>query len=139
MTNQLALPDNNTDDELHFYFPMFAEGSFYMVTESELPQKELVILRRFSSVLSLTYRRFNDLNKAEVQARESQIEAAIERVRSRSMAMHKSSELRDVVSTLHNELRGLNVNFHVACIQLLIDNLRTYISGLVLPTAFIVI
>jgi len=80
------------------------------------------ILTKMGAAFDLAYTRFLDLQKAEAQAREAQIEVALERVRSRSMAMHNSNELRDVVNTLHNELRSLNVNFHVAIIQLLMGD-----------------
>ncbi|MGB5262896.1 MAG: ATP-binding protein, partial [Lutimonas sp.] len=109
ITNQVAIPQNKGEDELHFYFPMFPEGSFYVVTEQELPIHELELFRRFSSVLSLTYRRFNDLQKAESQAREAQIEAALERVRSRTMAMQHSEELVDVALVLRTEMGALGV------------------------------
>jgi len=42
---------------------------------------------RFGKVFQQTYTRFLDLQKAEAQAREAQIEAALERVRSRTLAM----------------------------------------------------
>ena len=51
---------------------------------------------RFGKVFQQTYTRFLDLQKAEAQAREAQIEAALERVRSRTMAMQKSDELQEV-------------------------------------------
>ncbi|MFX8949780.1 hypothetical protein ABTM92_19850, partial [Acinetobacter baumannii] len=41
--------------------------------------------------------------------REAQIEAALERVRSRSLAMHKSDELQQVVTTLFDQLHFLNI------------------------------
>ena len=46
--------------------------------------------KRFAKVFEQTYTRFLDLQKAEAQAREAQIELALERVRARSMAMHQS-------------------------------------------------
>ena len=52
------------------------------------------VLRRFSRVFEQAYTRFLDLQKAEAQAREAQIEAALERVRTRAMAMHKSDDLK---------------------------------------------
>ena len=82
------------------------------------------ILTKMGAAFDLAYKRFEDLKNAEAQAKEALIEAAIERVRSRSMAMHKSSELRDVVNTLHIEFRSLNLNFHVAAIQLLLDETK---------------
>jgi hypothetical protein len=50
------------------------------------------IIRRFAFVFQQSYTRFLDLQKAEAQAREAQIEAALEKIRSRSLAMHKSND-----------------------------------------------
>jgi signal transduction histidine kinase len=68
------------------------------------------LLQRFASVFSLTYTRFLDLQKAEAQAREAQIEAALERIRSRALAMHKSSEVGDVSDLLFSELEKMDIN-----------------------------
>ncbi len=84
-------------------------GSLSIATLEPLPENQLGILIRFSKVFEQTYTRFLDLQKAEAQAREAQIEAALERVRSRSMAMHKSEELVEVVRILDKEIIGLGV------------------------------
>ncbi|MBL7854676.1 MAG: nuclear transport factor 2 family protein [Cyclobacteriaceae bacterium] len=110
ITNQVAIPENRGADELYFYFPMFAEGSFYVVTSKAVPEEELQIFRRFSSVLSLTYRRFNDLQKAEANAREATIEAALEKVRGKAMAMHNSNDLIATAGVLFAEMRKLGIN-----------------------------
>ena len=55
----------------------------------------------------MTYRRFLDLKKAEAQVRESQIQLALERVRARTMAMHKSEELAETAQVLFHQLREL--------------------------------
>jgi signal transduction histidine kinase/DNA-directed RNA polymerase subunit N (RpoN/RPB10) len=109
ITNQVAIPENSAGDELYFYFPMFTEGSFYVVTNNPVPENELQIFRRFSSVLSLTYRRFNDLQKAEAQTRQAQIETAMEKVRARAMAMQKPKELIEVAQLLRKEMGLLGV------------------------------
>src|SRR4029078_4459477 len=44
-------------------------------------------LMRFGKVFQQTYTRFLDLQKAEAQAREAKIETALEKVRSRTIAM----------------------------------------------------
>ncbi len=43
------------------------------------------------------------LNQAEAQVRESQIQLALERVRARTMAMHKSEELAETAQVLFQE------------------------------------
>ena len=75
---------------------------------SNLPKQSINLLQRSSNVFDLAYRRFLDLQKAEAQAREAQIEAALEKVRSRSLAMHKSNELRDVVVVVFEKLMELD-------------------------------
>ncbi len=70
------------------------------------------IFKRFAKVFEQTYTRFLDLQKAEKQAREAQIEAALEKVRSASMAMHKSEEMQIVVDTIYEQLNALNFEMH---------------------------
>src|SRR5690606_33706322 len=65
-----------------------------------------------------TYRRYLDLQKAESQAREAQIEAALEKVRGRSLAMHHSEELELVAASLFDRLAELGMSFDGALIFL---------------------
>ena len=85
-------------------------GGLQTVGEEYLSEENLDILSRFGKVFDLTYTRFNDLQKAEAQAREAQIEAALERVRSRSMGMQKSEELKEVIKIVYQQLRHLKIN-----------------------------
>jgi hypothetical protein len=64
-------------------------------------------MKRFAGVFGQTYRRYLDLQKAEAQAREAQIEAALERVRSRSMAMHQSGDLQEVIKVVAEQFIAL--------------------------------
>ena len=67
------------------------------------------MLRRFAKVFDQTYTRFLDLQKAEANAREAQIEAGLERVRSRTLAMQKSNELADTEAELFKQLIHLGI------------------------------
>ncbi|MGB5369293.1 MAG: ATP-binding protein [Flavobacteriaceae bacterium] len=67
------------------------------------------IIKRFAGVFEQSYTRFLDLQKAEAQARESQVEAALERVRAKSMAMHKSEELAELSLELVKQVQALGV------------------------------
>ena len=100
----------------------FSKGYLVLITREPCDKEE--IFKRFASVFDLTYTRFLDLQKAEEQAREAQIEAALERVRSRSMGMQKSSDIRSVVDTMYGELKGLGLIFHAVVIQLLLDDTK---------------
>jgi signal transduction histidine kinase len=82
-------------------------------TTSEVPAKETIsMLERFAGVFNLTYRRFLDLQKAELQAREAQIELALEKVRARTMAMQKSDELKEIIVTVFKKLQDVGVVMH---------------------------
>ena len=60
-------------------------------------------------VFEQTYTRFLDLQKAEAQARESQIQLALERVRARTMAMQKSDELPEAANLLFQQVQSLGM------------------------------
>jgi hypothetical protein len=83
-----------------------------------LSEEQLQILQRFSKVFEQSYTRFLDLQKAEAQARESQVEAALEKIRSRSLAMHHSRELKEVIAITFEKLNELNVLLGTVAIQL---------------------
>ncbi len=88
---------------------IFEHGFFYAFTPREFQPELIQITQRFSALFEQTYRRYLDLVKAETQAREAQIEVALERIRSRSMAMHHSGELRDVLTVLFNQFDILGI------------------------------
>ena len=69
--------------------------------------KETEVLSRFAKVFDQTYTRFLDLQKAEKQARDAQIEAAMERIRSRSLAMRTSDEIMDVIVEIRRQIDSL--------------------------------
>ncbi len=92
-----------------FYFP---EGFLFAFTLEKLSTEAIKIFKRFSGVFGQTYRRYLDLQKAEAQAREAQIEAALEKVRSRSLAMHESNELEEVIMVVSEQLLQLQFRFH---------------------------
>jgi hypothetical protein len=85
---------------------LYKNTGIQLIRYSGLPfsEKENETLQRFGKVFEQAYVRFLDLQKAETQAREAQIEAALERVRSRSLAMHQSTELNEVVVVLFENL-----------------------------------
>src|SRR6056297_644989 len=99
----IPFPDSQID---HVAF--FKYGYILFITFEPVPESH-DIFKRFASVFQQTYTRFLDLQKSEEQAKEAQIEAALERVRSRSLAMHKTDELQDVVRVVAEELKNTGV------------------------------
>lgn len=79
-------------------------GTLGMASSQAYTENQERILKRFSTVFEQVYTRFLDLQKAEAQAREAQKEAALERVRAASMAMHSSSDLPKVAAVLKLEI-----------------------------------
>jgi len=102
-----TLPEN----EYHRSF-IYSEGILFSFAPNPISDEAAMVLDRFARVFGQTYRRYRDLLKAEAQAREAQIEAALERVRSKAMAMHSSEDLAETVDTFFSELRALNVTPH---------------------------
>ncbi|GAA4280363.1 sensor histidine kinase [Gaetbulibacter aestuarii] len=87
----------------------FSQGLLLISSPEMIPAKSLDLLERFAAVFNLTYRRFLDLQKAEAQAREAQVEASLERVRAKAMSMHSSEAIGGAISTLFHELETLGV------------------------------
>src|SRR5213075_2494522 len=79
------------------------------ITGKLLSGSEREILQRTVKVFEQAYTRFLDLQKAEAQAREAKIETALERVRSRTMAMQLSDELADVAQLLFQQVKELGI------------------------------
>ena len=97
------------ENQEHGYFFSFSEGQFYVWTQTRYSVEEVAILSRFKAIVELTFRRYLDLKKAEAQSRESQIEASLERVRSRTLAMQKSDELAETAAVLFRQLIALGI------------------------------
>jgi signal transduction histidine kinase/ketosteroid isomerase-like protein len=93
-----------------FHIVYFTHGYLMFITYEEVAN-DWDVFKRFGTVFEQTYTRFLDLKKAEAQAREAQIEAALEKVRSRSLAMHNPEELQEVVAVVAKKLKELGVIF----------------------------
>ncbi len=110
MTSVLPYASSNKfNPKESFYTFFFPEGSLNVVTKNILTEEECSIMIRFANVFGMIYRRFLDLQKAEKQAREAQVEVALERVRSRTMAMHKSEELAETAAVMFQQLMDLGI------------------------------
>ncbi len=97
-------------DVLYYYNYSIGSGSIGISNFKPITEEQLEILKRFRNVFELSYRRYNDIAQAEAQAREAQIEAALEKVRGRAMAMRNSSDLSAAASLVFSELKKLNID-----------------------------
>jgi signal transduction histidine kinase len=120
-------PDYNLPDAISLpsrqYANMFyfKEGGIFTFTNEPISEENNKIFYRFTKVFSLTFRRYLDLKIAENQAREAHVEAALERVRARTMAMHKSEELLEVIITVFDQLNKLSIESDGAHIHIYDD------------------
>lgn len=105
-------PDPILDDlpEFFYYFYSIGQGGLGLTTYQAINENELEIFKRFHLVFKLAYSRFMDIQLAEAQAREAQIEAAVERVRAQSMAMHHPDDLDKVNKELLAQLTRLEIS-----------------------------
>ena len=87
----------------------FSKGNLMFITLEPCPEFHNVF-KRFAAVFDQAYTRFLDLQKAEAQAREAEIQLALERVRSRSLAMHHTSELQEVVNIVAQQLQSMGMD-----------------------------
>jgi serine phosphatase RsbU (regulator of sigma subunit) len=111
MNPQIAYPDYS-EDKTQFgnLFP-FKEGFVFAWTESKLIEVELQIFRRFTSVLSLTYRRYMDLKETKARAREAEQQASLDRVRAEIASMRTTDDLEKITPLIWRELTTLGVPF----------------------------
>jgi signal transduction histidine kinase len=116
-------------EKLYFHLAYFRYGFFVFTTMNPCPENHDIFIR-FAKVFEQTYTRFLDLQKAEAQAREAQIEVALERVRARAMAMQKSHELRDVVNVMIQNLKDLGLEILMCEIVLFQNNFDSWKSWL---------
>ncbi len=121
--NYLSHPIKQFPD-VHFQVYYFNEGGVWTNSLKPHSDEDKQIMKRFTSVFSLTFRRYQDLQKAEAQVREATIEAALEKVRSRSLAMHKADELQEVVTLVLEKLQEFDIAMDVGGAII-----TTYISG----------
>jgi len=116
---------NSLHEKRYYRFSKFSGGALVMVSKQEPAAEAIYLQNRAAVVFDLAYRRFLDLQKAEAQAREAQIEAALERVRSKAMAMHKTEDLQPAVAIVFEELEKLDLGVLRCGISVLNKEKRT--------------
>src|SRR5688572_3951845 len=129
------MDDPRLDDHpaLYYYLYAFRTAGIGISTFNPIPADKLEVLKRFRNVFEFAYRRYMDVTKAEAQAREAQIELALERVRARSMAMQKSDELAEAAQVLYNEFGTLGINTFTCGYMFIDEPGNTQTAWVVLP------
>ncbi len=111
LRGHVTIHDYPNDAVQYFYFPMFIEGSFYVVSETELTDHELQVFRRFISVFSLTYKRYKELKDAEGREKEAIRQASLDRVRAEIASMRTTDDLETITPLIWRELTTLGIPF----------------------------
>ena len=113
-------------NSLNYYWHSLGPVALGISTYVPLRDDELKLFQRFLKVFELSYTRYMDIEQAMAQAREAQVEAALEKVRSRSLAMHKSDELQEVVNTVFDRLKELEIEMDSANIAIFKEGTRDF-------------
>jgi len=92
---------------LNYYWYSLGPVALGISTYQPLKETDKELFNRFLKVFELAYRRYLDIEQAEAQAREAQIEAALERVRSIAMGMMKSDDLLSICEAIFVQLATL--------------------------------
>ena len=80
-------------------------------------------MKKFTSVFSLTFRRYQDLKKAEAQAKEAIKASSLDRVRAEIASMRTIDDLQRITPIVWQELTALGVPFF-RCGVFIIDEAR---------------
>jgi ketosteroid isomerase-like protein len=108
-TNQFADKYLLNATSLNYYWYSLGPMALGVSTYEPLSKEEQDLVVRFRNVFELSYRRYLDIEKAEAQAREGNIQLALERVRARTMAMQHSNELPDAATILFQQVQALGM------------------------------
>ncbi|WP_051229791.1 sensor histidine kinase [Psychroserpens burtonensis] len=111
VNTQLSVPEFSKNAVQYIYFQMFTEGSFYVATETKLEETELNVYKKFTSVLSLTYKRYKDLIDAEAREKEALKQSSLDRVRAEIASMRNTKDLERITPLVWKELKTLGVPF----------------------------
>jgi len=112
-------PELDRAKEVYYHFYSLGKMVLGILTYTPLDHGKTEILRRFRSGFDLVYRMYGDVTLAQTQAREAQIEAALERVRNRTMGMQKSAELKEAIQVVYDQFVQLNI--HIAHAGFILD------------------
>jgi hypothetical protein len=96
-------------NSLSYYWHSLGPVALGISTYAPLSEGELNLFKRFLKVFELAYKRYLDIEHAMAQARESQVQLALERVRARTMAMQRSDELPGAATILFQQVQSLDM------------------------------
>ena len=99
----------NEIEQLTYNLYSFGGGEIGISSFGLLAEEQIGLLKKFRNVFSFAYTRYCELKDAEVRIREAQIEAALEKVRSKSLAMEKSDDFAETSMVVFTQLLNLGI------------------------------
>ncbi len=112
----------------------FSHGRVGLITNQDLDDAEIDILKRFASVFEQAYTRFLDLQKAEALARETRQQAILDRVRVEIASMRTTEDLQRVTPLVWQALTKLDVPFSRCGVFIMDDDTEMIHSFVTTPT-----
>lgn len=104
-----AVLDSGSLERMWFTVSSIRGGRMFLAWAVQPPAEMAIVQPRIAAVLGDAQKRVEELREANIRTREAQIEAALERVRSKAMGMRNSDELLEVVATIHQQFSGLGL------------------------------
>src|SRR5262249_31674704 len=74
-------PNIEANKKQYGHFLPFSVGCLYAWSESRYSESDIKILKRFASIIDLTFRRYMELQQSEANAKEAVKQAALDRIR----------------------------------------------------------
>ena len=127
----VPLPDFKDEQKHYGHFFSISVGCLYAWADVKYNDDEIKILKRFASIIDLTFRRYFELQKSEANAREAVKQAALDRVRAEIASMRTINDLDRITPLIWNELTILGIPF-IRCGVFIMDNeqqlIHTFLS-----------
>ncbi len=111
LSQGLSIPGYQAENIQYGYFLPFSTGSFYGWSRQPFTEEEIKILKRFTTVIDLTFRRYIELQHAEANTREAVKQASLDRVRAEIASMRTPDDLERITPVIWNELKKVTVPF----------------------------
>src|SRR5437762_7471512 len=118
-----SIPDWQSGEKQYGHFLPFSVGCLYAWSETPYNDAEIKVLKRFASIIDLTFKRYMDLQKSEASAREAVKQAALDRNRVDIASMRTITDLDSITPLIWNELPIIDFDF-IRCRVFIIDDVQ---------------
>jgi signal transduction histidine kinase len=117
------IPDWKSGKKQFGYILPITVGVLYAWSEYSFTESEVNILKRFASVIDLTFRRYYELQQSETNAKEALRQASLDRVRAEIASMRTTNDLNKIIPLVWAELKKLGIRFS-RCGVYIMDELK---------------